>query len=90
VSQTWILSFQQIKQQHILASELLSFMSLLDRQDIPARFLSYYIEQKEMKEPLGNIELTEALGVQKDFPSKLKIRTEVIHRNLRSAVEKDS
>ncbi|KEY64848.1 hypothetical protein S7711_10081, partial [Stachybotrys chartarum IBT 7711] len=67
VSQTWILSFQQIKQQHILASELLSFMSLLDRQDIPARFLSHYIEQKDTKEPLGNIELTEALGVLKAF-----------------------
>ncbi|KAL7916944.1 hypothetical protein ACQKWADRAFT_317718 [Trichoderma austrokoningii] len=31
VAQTWMLSFQQIEQQHVLASELLSFMSLLVR-----------------------------------------------------------
>jgi tetratricopeptide (TPR) repeat protein len=67
VAQTWILSFQQIEKQHILASELLSFMSLLDRQDIPALFLSHYIEQKESEEPLSDIELTEALGVLKAF-----------------------
>ncbi|KEY74844.1 hypothetical protein S7711_09938 [Stachybotrys chartarum IBT 7711] len=41
MAQTWILSFQQIEKQHILASDLLSFMSLLDHQDIPALFLSY-------------------------------------------------
>jgi hypothetical protein len=68
VAQTWMLSFQQIEKQHILASELLSFMSLLDRQDVPALFLSHYIEQKESDEgPLGDIELTEALGVLKAF-----------------------
>jgi hypothetical protein len=67
VAQTWILSFQQIQQQHVLASELLSFMSLLDCQDIPAQFLSYYIEQKEDKEPKSDLELTEALGVLKAF-----------------------
>jgi hypothetical protein len=67
VAQTWILSFQQIKKQHILASELLSFMSCLDHQDIPAQFLSYYIKQKENKEPKSNLELTEALGVLKAF-----------------------
>ncbi|KAK7219006.1 hypothetical protein V2G26_007009 [Clonostachys chloroleuca] len=67
VAQTWILSFQQIKRQHFLASELLSFMSLLDRQDIPAQFLSCYIEQKENEEPISELELTEALGVLKAF-----------------------
>jgi tetratricopeptide (TPR) repeat protein len=68
VAQTWILSFQQIEKQHTLASDLLSFMCLLDRQDIPALFLSHYIEHKESDEgPLGDIELTEALGVLKAF-----------------------
>ncbi|KEY71346.1 hypothetical protein S7711_10245, partial [Stachybotrys chartarum IBT 7711] len=67
VAQTWVLSFQQIEQQHVLASELLSFMSLLDRQDIPAKFLLHYTKQRESEEPLGDIELTEALGVLKAF-----------------------
>ncbi|KAH7304614.1 kinesin light chain [Stachybotrys elegans] len=69
VAQTWILSFQQIKQQHGLASELLSFTSLLDRQEIPAEFLSSYNKREESEEPLDNtdIALTEALGVLKAF-----------------------
>jgi tetratricopeptide (TPR) repeat protein len=67
VAKTWILSFQQIEQQQVLASELLSFMSLLDRQDIPARFLSYYIQRKEHEEPASEMKLVEALGVLKAF-----------------------
>ncbi|KAH7303371.1 hypothetical protein B0I35DRAFT_365076, partial [Stachybotrys elegans] len=67
VAQTWIISFRQIEQQQALASDLLSFMSLLDRQDIPAKFLSHYTQQKESEAPLGDIELTEALGVLKAF-----------------------
>ncbi|KFA55625.1 hypothetical protein S40293_10059 [Stachybotrys chartarum IBT 40293] len=68
VAQTWILSFQQIEKQHILASDLLSLMSLLDRQDIPALFLSQYIQQKESdKGSVDDIKLTEALGVLKAF-----------------------
>ncbi|KAK4068242.1 uncharacterized protein Triagg1_7485 [Trichoderma aggressivum f. europaeum] len=67
VAQTWMLSFQQIEQQHVLASELLSFMSMLDRQDIPAEFLSHYGEQAKGAVPRGEIELTEALGILKAF-----------------------
>jgi hypothetical protein len=68
VAKTWMLSFQQIEKQHILARDILSFMSLLDRQGIPALFLSHYIEQKGSDEgPLRDIELTEALGVLKAF-----------------------
>ncbi|KAM0252581.1 hypothetical protein ACHAQJ_007618, partial [Trichoderma viride] len=67
VAQTWMLSFQQIEQQHVLASELLSFMSMLDRQDIPAQFISHYAEQAGNGVPRGEIELTEALGVLKAF-----------------------
>ncbi|PTB40369.1 hypothetical protein M441DRAFT_459641 [Trichoderma asperellum CBS 433.97] len=67
VAQTWMLSFQQIEQQHVLASELLSFMSMLDRQDIPAQFISYYAEQAGNGVPRGEIELIEALGILKAF-----------------------
>ncbi|KAF3074352.1 hypothetical protein CFAM422_003689 [Trichoderma lentiforme] len=67
VAQTWILSFQQIEQQHVLASKLLSFMSMLDRQDIPAQFLSHYGEQAGDGVPRGEMELTEALGILKAF-----------------------
>ena len=67
VAKTWILSFQQIEQQQVLASELLSFMSLMDRQDIPAKFLLYYAEEKQSEESFSDLELTEALGVLKAF-----------------------
>ncbi|KAL6832120.1 hypothetical protein V8C40DRAFT_163757 [Trichoderma camerunense] len=67
VAQTWILSFKQIEQQHVLASELLSFMSMLDRQDIPAPFLSHYGKKAGDGVPRGEIELTEALGILKAF-----------------------
>ncbi|PNP50290.1 hypothetical protein THARTR1_08998 [Trichoderma harzianum] len=67
VAQTWMLSFQQIEQQHVLASELLSFMSMLDRQDIPAEFLSHYGERSGNGVPRGEMELTEALGILKAF-----------------------
>ncbi|KAH6974876.1 hypothetical protein EDB80DRAFT_830325, partial [Ilyonectria destructans] len=67
VAQTWILSFQQIEQQHALASELLSFMSILDRQDIPTQFISHYGEHERNGGPRSEMELTEALGVLKAF-----------------------
>ncbi|KAK4060877.1 hypothetical protein Trihar35433_9802 [Trichoderma harzianum] len=67
VAQTWMLSFQQIEQQHVLASELLSFMSMLDRQGIPAEFLSQYGGQAGGGVPRADIELTEALGILKAF-----------------------
>ncbi|KAL6900028.1 hypothetical protein GGI43DRAFT_406131 [Trichoderma evansii] len=67
VAETWMLSFQQIEEQHFLASELLSFMSMLDRQDIPAPFISHYAEQTGNGDPQGEIELTEALGILKAF-----------------------
>ncbi|KFA46183.1 hypothetical protein S40293_03804 [Stachybotrys chartarum IBT 40293] len=67
LAQTWILSFEQIRKQHTLASELLSFMSLLDHHNIPLTILSSYIESLKSKELLGNIQLIEALGVLKAF-----------------------
>ncbi|KAL7916973.1 P-loop containing nucleoside triphosphate hydrolase protein [Trichoderma austrokoningii] len=67
VARTWMLSFQQIEQQHVLASKLLSFMSMLDRQDISAQLISHYSEQAQSAVPRGEIELIEALGVLKAF-----------------------
>jgi hypothetical protein len=42
VAETWILSFEQIQRQNVFAGELLSLMSLFDRQAVPLEFLSHY------------------------------------------------
>ncbi|KAL2197093.1 hypothetical protein P885DRAFT_68976 [Corynascus similis CBS 632.67] len=67
VAKTWILSFEQIQRQNAFASELLSFMSLLDRQAIPLEFLSHYSKQQKNQETPGEMQLTKALGVLKAF-----------------------
>ncbi|KAB5581194.1 P-loop containing nucleoside triphosphate hydrolase protein [Coniochaeta sp. 2T2.1] len=46
VTETWILSFEQIQRQNGFAGELLSLMSLFDRQAIPLAFLSHYSGQQ--------------------------------------------
>ncbi|KAG7284986.1 hypothetical protein NEMBOFW57_009604 [Staphylotrichum longicolle] len=66
VAETWILSFEKIQEQNKLASELLSLMSLFDRQAIPFVFLSNYIEGQEGQE-VNEIELTKSLGILKAF-----------------------
>lgn len=66
VAETWILSFQQIERQTPFAAELLSLMSLFDRQSIPMDFLEFYSEEKK-KEPSSAIQLVKALGVLKAF-----------------------
>ncbi len=50
VAETWIPSFEQVQRQNPLASELLSLMSLFDRQAIPLEFLSTYMELKQEEE----------------------------------------
>ncbi|KAK4220484.1 nucleoside phosphorylase domain-containing protein [Podospora fimiseda] len=67
VAETWILSFEQIRRQNIFASELLSLMSLFNRQGIPHEFLSDYAKQKQELELRGEMQLVEALGVLKAF-----------------------
>ena len=67
VAETWILSFEQVQRQNVLASELLSLMSLFDRQAIPLQFLSHYIEGQQDRGTGGEIQLTKALGVLKAF-----------------------
>jgi hypothetical protein len=67
VTETWILSFEQIQRQNVFAGELLSLMSLFDRQAIPSVFLSHYSKQQQDQEPRGEMQLTKALGVLKAF-----------------------
>ncbi len=66
VAETWILSFEQIQRQNGFAGELLSLMSLFDRQAIPLEFLSHHSKQQG-QEQRGEIQLTKALGVLKAF-----------------------
>ncbi|KAK4223173.1 P-loop containing nucleoside triphosphate hydrolase protein [Podospora fimiseda] len=67
VAETWILSFKQIRRQNMFASELLSLMSLFNRQGIPHEFLSDYAKKKQELELRGEIQLVVALGVLKAF-----------------------
>jgi tetratricopeptide (TPR) repeat protein len=67
VTETWILSFDQIQQQNTFAGELLALMGLLERHAIPLEFLSSYSMQQSEQEVRGELQLTEALGVLKAF-----------------------
>jgi len=66
VAETWILSFEQIEQQDAFTGEILSLMSLFDRQAIPLKFL-YKNEQHQGGDSTTDIQLTKALGVLKAF-----------------------
>ncbi|KAK1962871.1 hypothetical protein LY78DRAFT_642439 [Colletotrichum sublineola] len=68
VTTTWIVSFNQIQQRDILASQILSFICLLDRQAIPKKFVIHYCNEKHnrLQQP-GTIEITKALGTLKAF-----------------------
>ncbi|KAI8662890.1 hypothetical protein NCS56_01093800 [Fusarium sp. Ph1] len=66
VTETWILSFRQIERQYPFAAELLSLMSLFDRQSIPMDFLEFYSEEKK-GESNSALQLVKALGVLKAF-----------------------
>ncbi|KAK3990428.1 kinesin light chain [Cladorrhinum sp. PSN332] len=72
VAKTWILSFEQIQLQNHLVGELLSLMSLFDRQEIPMEFLNNYINRPTLQTPkkrqsAGEVECIKALGVLKAF-----------------------
>ncbi|KAK0729439.1 hypothetical protein B0H67DRAFT_479222 [Lasiosphaeris hirsuta] len=66
LAETWILSFEQIQQQDVFTGEILSLMSLFDRQAIPPKFLSYNKHQ-HTGEPMTEIRFIKALGVLKAF-----------------------
>ncbi|CAF3536662.1 unnamed protein product [Fusarium graminearum] len=67
VAQTWMLSFQKIDKQYPFAAELLSLMSLFDRQAIPIEFLEFYGEGKKRAESNIRMQLIKSLGVLKAF-----------------------
>ena len=67
VAETWILSFQQIERENSLAGELLSLMSLLDRQAIPQEFLRHYSNNTYIGGAVGDVQLTKAVGILKAF-----------------------
>ena len=59
VTTTWMISFNQIKEQQPYAAGLLSLMSFFNRQDIPKSLLSH--DEKDL------VELEKALGVLKAY-----------------------
>jgi tetratricopeptide (TPR) repeat protein len=58
VATTWAISFDQITEPDILATDLLSFMACLDRQGIPKAFLL---------QPESSVKLSNALGLLKAY-----------------------
>ena len=67
VAETWILSFEQIEQQDAFTGEILSLMSLFDRQAIPLKFLYKNEQHQGGDSTTTDIQLTKALGVLKAF-----------------------
>ncbi|WYZ42126.1 hypothetical protein EsH8_V_001021 [Colletotrichum jinshuiense] len=80
---TWIVSFNQIREQEALASDVLSFASLLDRQGIPKEFIVGYCNQKSTEGQLTSTsKITKVLGTLKafSFVSEAKNNTIDMHR----------
>ncbi|KAK3358679.1 hypothetical protein B0T25DRAFT_72891 [Lasiosphaeria hispida] len=68
VTATWVLSFELVQQQHPLAGDFLSVMSLVDRQGIPRSFISDFYTGRNQPSQMGeDIELETSLGVLKAF-----------------------
>ncbi|TKW55178.1 Kinesin light chain [Colletotrichum tanaceti] len=65
---TWIVSFNQIQQQDVLASEILSFACLLDRQGIPEEFVVSFCNRRGAEgQQISTNTITKALGTLKAF-----------------------
>ncbi|PCD20339.1 hypothetical protein AU210_016206 [Fusarium oxysporum f. sp. radicis-cucumerinum] len=70
VTATWIISFKQIEKQDRFTGEILSLISLFDRQAIPREFITYYWQRKtvsEVDKPIQEARVTKALGTLKAF-----------------------
>ncbi|KAK3994438.1 kinesin light chain [Cladorrhinum sp. PSN332] len=69
VAKTWILSFEQIERQNPLSGELLSLMSMFDRQAIPHEFMENYVANKQRNGQLstGKVHYIKSLGLLKAF-----------------------
>ncbi|KAK1990082.1 purine and uridine phosphorylase [Colletotrichum falcatum] len=63
---TWIISFNQIQQQEALASDILSFASLLDRQAVPEKLIIDFCNDKS-EQGVSAAKVTKALGTLKAF-----------------------
>ncbi|KAF5669914.1 kinesin light chain [Fusarium denticulatum] len=70
VTATWIISFEQIEKQDRFTGEVLSLVSLLDRQAIPREFIVYYWQRNRVSEVSRSSQearVTKALGTLKAF-----------------------
>lgn len=61
VTATWIISFEQISQQHPFAGSVLSMASFLDRQAIPESFVHNYYGRRPQFAQMAGSTLTEVL-----------------------------
>ncbi|KZL66399.1 hypothetical protein CI238_13201, partial [Colletotrichum incanum] len=80
---TWIVSFNQIQQQEALASDVLSFCSLLDRQGIPERLIVSFCDQRnEEGRQISTGQIIKAVGTLKafSFVSEAKNNSIDMHR----------
>jgi len=95
---TWMISFNQIRERHLLASDLLSILCYFDRQEIPKPFILHYEKQRRNQEDLqlkeivkGSIEVEKALGILKAFSFVKESRaneTFNMHRLIQLAMQK--
>lgn len=71
VTATWIISFEQIKKQEALASDILSFLSFFHFQAIPKHFVEDYHHRRYQEQTKGDTSTTavlvKALGTLKAF-----------------------
>ncbi|CAI0654350.1 unnamed protein product [Colletotrichum noveboracense] len=76
---TWIVSFNQIQQQDPLASDLLSFACLLDRQGIPENLIVGFCEQRKKRgQQISTSKMLKALGTLKAFSLVSEAKDNVI------------
>lgn len=91
VAATWMVSFNQIRRQCVLASDFLSFICLFSRQAIPKDFvLEYYDETRGKIGAAEKVEIAKAFGVLKAFSfiSEAKDKTVSIHRLVQLVMRK--
>ncbi|KAF4342119.1 kinesin light chain 1 [Fusarium beomiforme] len=85
VTTTWIISFEQIARQDRSASDIFSFMCLLDRQAIPMEFIRNYwhrVQALHSSAASQEFKITKALGTLKAFCfiSEVKDHSYDMHR----------
>ncbi|TQN70002.1 hypothetical protein CSHISOI_05627 [Colletotrichum shisoi] len=77
---TWIFLFNQIQRQDALASDVLSFACLLDRQGIPEEFIISFCNQRNTEgHQITTSSITKALGTLKAFSLVSGATDDTIH-----------